>query len=106
MTGVQTCALPICVLHEAPGLKVKELTVDPGKSLSLQRHFKRNEHWVVEEGQCHVTYETVGTYLEKHETIDIPVGVWHQLSNPFDKPCRIVEIQYGEACEESDIERK
>lgn len=94
------------VLHEAPGLKVKELTVDPGKSLSLQRHFKRHEHWVVEEGKCHVTYESVGVYLEKHETIDIPLGSWHQLSNPFDKPCKIVEIQYGEACEEMDIERQ
>jgi len=94
------------VLHEAPGMKVKELTVEPGKSLSMQRHFKRREHWVVEEGECKVEKEFAALFLRTHETIDIAVGAWHQLSNPFDKPCKIVEIQYGDACEETDIERK
>lgn len=94
------------VLHEAPGMKVKELTVNPGASLSMQRHAKRREYWVVEEGNCKVETDTSTLLLETHQTIDIPVGHWHQLSNPFTNPCRIVEIQYGEACEESDIQRK
>jgi cytidyltransferase-like protein len=94
------------VLHEAPGMKVKELAVEPGQSLSMQRHAKRREYWVVEEGECKVEREFAALFLRTHETIDIPVGSWHQLSNPFEKPCRIVEIQYGEACEETDIERK
>jgi cytidyltransferase-like protein len=94
------------VLHEAPGMKVKELTVNPGKSLSMQRHFKRSEYWVVEEGACNVAGEDKTVSLSTHETIDIPVNSWHQLINPFDKPCRIVEIQYGEDCIEEDIERK
>jgi cytidyltransferase-like protein len=94
------------VLHEAPGMKVKELTVEPGKSLSMQRHAHRKEYWVVEEGECKVEKEFAGLFLRTHETIHIAVGEWHQLSNPFDKPCRIVEIQYGERCEEEDIERK
>jgi len=94
------------VLHEAPGMKVKELTVNPGKSLSMQRHFKRSEYWVVEEGACNVAGEDNIVSLSTHETIDIPVNSWHQLINPFDKPCRIVEIQYGADCIEEDIERK
>lgn len=94
------------VLHEAPGMKVKELTVDPGKSLSMQRHFKRSEYWVVEEGACNVADGDKIVVLATHETIDIPVNNWHQLINPFDVPCRIVEIQYGEDCVEEDIERK
>ena len=94
------------VLHEAPGMKVKELTVEPGKSLSMQRHAKRREHWVVEEGECKVEREFGALFLRTHETFDIPVGAWHQLSNPFEKPCRIVEIQYGEQCVEEDIERQ
>lgn len=94
------------VLHEAPGMKVKELTVQPGQSLSMQRHSQRSEYWVVEEGECKVEKEFAGLLLRTHETIHIATGAWHQLSNPFDKPCRIVEIQYGTACEESDIERK
>jgi cytidyltransferase-like protein len=40
------------VLHEIPGMKVKELTVDPGKSLSMQRHQLRAEYWIVSEGEC------------------------------------------------------
>ena len=94
------------VLHEAPGMKVKELTVNPGKSLSMQKHFKRNEYWVVEEGHCKVETEFKTLFLHIHETIDIPVNSWHQLSNPFDNPCKIVEIQYGKDCIEEDIERK
>ena len=94
------------VLHEVPGMKVKELTVNPGKSLSMQRHAMRREHWVVEEGECKVEKEFGALFLRTHETIHIPIGAWHQLSNPFDQPCRIVEIQYGDKCIEEDIERQ
>jgi cytidyltransferase-like protein len=94
------------VLHEASGMKVKELTVEPGKSLSMQRHAQRREYWVVEEGNCKVETGSSTLLLDTHQTVDIPVGSWHRLSNPFTNPCRIVEIQYGTACEETDIERK
>lgn len=98
------------VLHEVPGCKVKELTVNPGKKLSMQRHAHRAEHWLVSEGEAFVNYETTEVIdeivLKKHEALHIPVGAWHQLCNDTDKPVRIVEIQYGEQCEEEDIERK
>lgn len=103
------------VLHEVPGCKVKELTVDPGQSLSLQRHQDRAEIWLVAEGECMVEHhghaiETdeylVHTPLHTHHEYRIPRTKWHRLFNPYDKPCRIVEIQYGERCEEEDIERR
>jgi cytidyltransferase-like protein len=100
------------VLHEVPGMKVKELTVNPGKSLSMQKHKLRSEYWIVSEGQCVVNSQMVGGYslppktLSKHQEYNIDVGEWHQLTNPFDTPCKIVEIQYGEQCIEEDIERK
>lgn len=100
------------VLHEAPGIKVKELTVDPGKSLSMQKHNERAEYWIVEEGACTVNAITEGGYqlpprvLSLHEEYKIAVGEWHQLVNPFNAPCRIVEIQYGTNCIEEDILRK
>jgi cytidyltransferase-like protein len=94
------------VLHEAPGMKVKELTVEPGKSLSMQRHFNRSEYWMVEEGRCVVEGKDKETSLEEHDSYQINTGEWHRLYNPFSEPCRIVEIQYGESCEELDIERK
>lgn len=100
------------VLHEVEGCKVKELTVDSGKKLSMQRHFKRNEFWLVSEGQCEILSETETGYrmpikiLDKHSHTFVPEGSWHQLSNPYDLPCRIIEIQYGNDCIEDDIERK
>ena len=100
------------VLHEVEGCKVKELTVDPGKSLSMQRHDYRSEHWMVSEGACIVHSKMPNGYslppkeLTVHQAFEIPVGEWHQLTNPFDVPCRIVEIQYGEHCIEEDIERE
>jgi cytidyltransferase-like protein len=100
------------VLHEVAGMKVKELTVDPGKSLSMQKHALRSEYWIVSEGQCIVNSQMIGGYtlppktLSKHQEYNINVGDWHQLTNPFDVPCKIVEIQYGEQCIEEDIERK
>lgn len=100
------------VLHEVSGTKVKELTVEPGQSLSMQRHFKRNEYWLVTHGACVVNSQMSGGYalpptlLKEHMEYRIPVGEWHQLTNPYEVPCKIVEIQYGEACIEEDIERK
>lgn len=100
------------VLHEVSGVKVKELTVNPAESLSMQRHARRNEYWLVSDGQCIVHsmlpngYSLPPKHLIKHQSFEIPVNEWHQLTNPFDTPCRIVEIQYGEECIEEDIERK
>lgn len=94
------------VLHDVEGTKVKELTVEPGMSLSLQRHQHRSEYWLVAEGRCSVETSNSALILEKHKTMHIPNNVWHRLSNPFKDPCRIVELQYGLECSESDIERK
>jgi cytidyltransferase-like protein len=100
------------VLHEVPGMKVKELTVEPGKCLSMQRHNLRSEYWIVSEGSAVVNSQMNSGYaipavtLNKHQEYRVPVTEWHQLTNPFDVPVKVVEIQYGEACTEEDIERK
>ena len=100
------------VLHETQGCKVKELTVNPCQQLSMQRHFKRNEYWMVTEGKCVLNsmleseYNLPSRFLCKHDSFVVAVGEWHQLSNPYKEPCKIVEVQYGEECEEEDIERK
>lgn len=87
--------------------KVKELVVEPGQSLSLQRHKYRNELWHVVEGTCNVLDDnSLPRSLGPHDRIDIPVGKWHKLSNPFTAPCKIVEIQFGSQCDEADIERR
>ena len=100
------------ILHEVPGMKVKELTVNPGKSLSMQRHYHRAEYWIVSEGRAVLNsmmpggYSLPSTELALHEEYKVPVNEWHQLTNPHTEPVKIVEIQYGEKCVEEDIERK
>jgi len=99
-------------LFETKNIKVKELIVDPGASMSFQRHFKRNEIWLVSEGSCTVSYsddpiekEKKQLQLNKFDHYLVPIGHWHQITNPSKVKTHIIEIQYGEDCIESDIER-
>ena len=95
------------VLHQVPGMKVKELTVNPGHRLSMQKHKHRAEFWFVSEGTATVMWDEHGhTTIKKHGTDVIHKEEWHQLRNNTDQPLKIIEIQYGDACDESDIERR
>jgi D-beta-D-heptose 7-phosphate kinase/D-beta-D-heptose 1-phosphate adenosyltransferase len=102
------------VLHEPnKNVKLKELTVEPGKSLSMQKHRKRKEFWFVSEGVASVwtvdplstDEEHMGDYVA-HQYLHVNYEQWHQLRNETSKPLKIIEIQYGDACIEEDIERK
>jgi cytidyltransferase-like protein len=94
------------VLHEVDGTKVKELTVDPGQKLSMQRHKHRAEFWFVTEGTATVKWDKFShTKIIKHNSDFISNEEWHQLINDTDQPLKIIEIQYGEQCIEDDIER-
>lgn len=90
--------------------KVKYLYIEPNKSLSNQRHFKRSEHWFVLEGELHINLVIneieMAVDLKKGESLDIPLQCWHHAQNLTNKPCLILEIQHGEECIEEDIERK
>jgi len=92
-------------------IKLKELVVEPGQHLSMQRHQNRAEFWFVAQGQATVYTLDKSTDLELRNKITqfqhtwIAKSEWHQLVNETDKPLYIIEIQYGSECEETDIER-
>jgi cytidyltransferase-like protein len=72
----------------------------------------KTEHWFVAEGTATVytlnqatDIDDFGVYTQ-HQSLHIPIGMWHQLSNEHDVPLKLVEIQYGEECIEEDIERR
>jgi len=101
------------VLHEnGKEVKVKELTVEPRQSLSMQRHNDRLELWFVAEGTATVytinnsSDEELDGVYNKFRSINIAANQWHRLANETDKPLKIIEIQYGNECIEEDIERK
>lgn len=98
------------VLDDKPGYKVKELVIEPGKKLSMQRHFKRSEHWYILKGKCDIVIENNSSIItvtkEVNDTCVIGTEQWHQGQNNYDEPCHILEVQYGSECIESDIERR
>ncbi len=92
-------------------IKVKELVIEPNKSLSMQRHFKRAEIWTVLKGACQLKTihndVTNDVLLEPLKPgYEIEKEVWHQGYNPFVDPVHILEVQHGEDCIETDIERQ
>ena len=92
-------------------VKVKELVIEPGKSLSKQRHFKRAEHWYVLQGSVNIEIEDTENHkqtvnLTSHETFVIQPLTWHKAQNLTKEHTHILEVQYGEECIEEDIERK
>jgi mannose-1-phosphate guanylyltransferase / mannose-6-phosphate isomerase len=87
------------------GFQVKRIVVNPGGRLSLQRHAKRTEHWVVVAGIAEVTVGEQSQRLGPTESIMVPLGVAHRLANPGDEPLHLVEVQSGAYVGEDDIER-
>jgi cytidyltransferase-like protein len=96
------------ILHNSTdNIKVKELTVDPGRHLSMQRHQHRSEYWFVAQGTATVEWHNQGrTVLEQYQSNTVQQQEWHQLINNTNDPLKIIEIQYGTDCNESDIERR
>ncbi len=92
-------------VDEGANFKVKRIQVNPGASLSLQKHSKRAEHWVVVKGTAKVTKGDKDMILKENESTFIPLGELHRLSNPKKIPLEVIEVQSGNYLGEDDIER-
>lgn len=93
------------VLEESPGYKVKRLEVKPGARLSLQRHSRRGEHWVVVSGTADVVCGEHELQLKTGEHIHIPPETNHRLGNSTTRPLALIEVQLGDYLGEDDIVR-
>ncbi len=93
------------ILEDTPGYKIKRIEVKPGKRLSLQKHFHRNEHWIVVSGTATVTIGENVKLLRPNESIYIKMGEIHRLSNEGKIPVILIEAQVGEYTGEDDIIR-
>jgi len=93
------------VLEEQPGFKVKVLEVKPGARLSLQRHARRQEHWVVVSGVADVVCGEQELRLQRGEHVHIPLETNHRLGNSGKAPLAIIEVQLGDYLGEDDIVR-
>ena len=99
--------------HRGNEIVFKSLEINPGHCISYQRHHERGEFWFIHSGRPVLKVSTMPdplvnfsqSYLEAGDTVEIPAGVWHQISVPEDGETAIIwEMQYGN-CYEGDIER-
>jgi len=93
------------ILEDTVGYKIKRITVKPGKRLSLQKHFHRNEHWIVLSGTATVTVGEQTYLVHPNESTYIKSGELHRLANMGKIPLVIIEAQVGEYTGEDDIVR-
>ena len=92
-------------LHLSERYQVKQIIVEPGASLSLQRHHHRAEHWIVVKGTARVTIEAESRLLTENQSIYVPLGATHRLENPGLIPLTLIEVQSGPYLGEDDIVR-
>ena len=92
-------------IEEGNNWQIKKIVVNPGASLSLQMHFHRSEHWVVVDGTAKVLIGNIEKIIGPNESVYIPLGTKHRLSNPTKFPLTLIEIQSGSYLGEDDIKR-
>lgn len=92
-------------IDEGERFKVKRIQVKPGRSLSLQTHAHRAEHWVVIKGVAEIQNGDQKFRLVENQSTYIPPGTLHRLSNAGDMPLEIIEVQSGSYLGEDDIVR-
>ena len=93
------------VLQVGVGFKLKRIEVKPGKSLSLQSHEHRSEHWVVVSGVALVTNGDELIELTHNQSTYIPIGNKHRLENRSSELLILIEVQCGDYLGEDDIVR-
>ena len=91
-------------LFEAAGFLVKLIEVAPGQRLSLQRHFKREESWIVVSGEGTFELDGEESMIGPGAMVRVGVKQVHRVGNRGDAPLIILELQKG-TCDENDIER-
>ncbi len=85
--------------------QVKVLTIFPKMKISLQKHFKRSEHWVVVQGKAKVIVDDQIKKLSRNQAVFIPKESIHRIINESSETLKLVEVQVGEYFGEDDIER-
>ena len=92
-------------LAESENWQVKRIEVKPKQSLSLQMHHHRAEHWIVVSGTAEVQVDDEIQILTEDQSVYIPIGSKHRLTNLGKLPLTLIEVQSGGYLGEDDIVR-
>ena len=92
-------------LLDEPYCKVKRIIVKPDQRLSEQFHHKRDEHWVVVQGEGLVITSNFSRLCKVGDSVFIPRLMKHRVKNTGLKNLIFIEVQTGEYFGEDDIVR-
>lgn len=92
-------------IKEESNFLLKKIVVNPGKRLSLQKHKKRTENWVIIEGNALVTLKDKCFNVNKNDEIFIPKETAHRIECTSKIPLIFIEVQQGDSFDENDIIR-
>ncbi|WP_094511877.1 mannose-1-phosphate guanylyltransferase/mannose-6-phosphate isomerase [Synechococcus sp. MW101C3] len=73
--------------------QVKKIVVNPSASLSLKKHHRRAEHWVVMQGTAVVEKDGVEELVDENQSTYIPLCAKHRLDNPGKIAVEMIEVQ-------------
>lgn len=82
---------------------VNRLRLSAGSEISLQRHLRRTEAWVVVEGEGFAVIDSERTPVGPGAVVEVPAGAWHSLEARTEMV--VIEVQVGEAVSDEDVER-
>ena len=91
------------LLTEGKDYRVRKVEMNPGKSLTMQMHYHRSEHWTVISGTGKITVNDKESIFTENQSTYIPMGVKHKLENPGKIPLVIIEVQSGKYINDNDI---
>ena len=92
-------------IEQKGNYQIKYIRVKPRKRLSLQYHFKRDEHWTIIKGSGIAQLNDKSIELGINDTIFIPRESKHRMTNNTDEFVEFIEIQIGDYLGEDDIVR-
>ena len=93
------------IIDEGTKYTVKKIIVHPEGKLSLQSHEHRSEHWLIANGSAEVIIDDKTYNLRENDSIFIPKGSKHRLSNKGKINLIVIEMWYGDTLDENDIRR-
>ena len=85
--------------------QVKRIIINSGGCLSLQKHLKRSEHWIIVSGHPIAIIGDQEKQLTPNEHVYIPIETIHCIKNTTNEPVIFIEVQYGSYLGEDDIIR-
>ena len=84
---------------------IKQIVILPKKSISLQKHNHRSEHWIVLSGQASIIINNKKMLLNESESAFVAANDKHKITNNTTQPLVILETQLGKILSEEDIIR-